>query len=556
MTTIVAELHRRAMATPRDVLAIVELIDRVETITCEVFWAEASGVARGLLAAGIREDDVVLCIGEQSSRLLYAIGGCLLRGAVPSVVPYLTERLDAQTYRRALKELCRVSEARAAIVSASQFERSDSILRSAPAFKLLAMEDFRTDRWISSERVLTDRDRIVILQHSSGTTGLQKGVALSNRAIIEHVRAYWACLKGSISDVVVSWLPLYHDMGLIAGFLLPLLSNVPLVLLSPFDWIAKPITLLSAISRHRGTLSWLPNFAFNVLAQRIRDDELAGLDLSSVRTLVNCSEPVQFASCAGIIQRLQRVGLREVAVTTCYAMAENTFAVTQGAVGEGFAVDWVDGSALLTGKATPADHAGRPVVSCGRPLQGVEITIDIGGGKPAAQRQVGEIAIRSPYTLHSYFNRPDLSSAAFRNGWFMTGDLGYIADGELFVCGRSKDLVIIGGVNFYPHDFETVADTVKGVKPGRTVAFGLANDRTGTEDLVLVVEADPRATVEPSAIRDRVRRLVAQATGCVPREVHVMPPNWLLKTSSGKISRRANKEKLLRALSRPEYPAY
>jgi acyl-CoA synthetase (AMP-forming)/AMP-acid ligase II len=558
--TIVSTLRQYATKSPDKVFAIVESARRpVTQITYAQYWAEASGVAASLYGSGVREGDVVICLGEQSSHLLYAISGCFLLGALPSVVPHLSEKLDADVYSRTLTTLCNVSQVRAAIVSESEYERTADILRKAPTLRVIVkMESFMAGNWTPSANVLMDRNRTVLLQHSSGTTGLQKGVALSDASVMDHVHAYWAELVGAETDVIVSWLPLYHDMGLIAGFLLPLLVGIPLVLLSPFEWIAKPSSLLSAVSRYKGTMSWLPNFAFNVLAQKVREDELRGLDLSSWRVVVNCSEPIHWSSCIAFVQRFHSVGMRKNAVLACYAMAENTFAVTQSPVDHELVVDWVDERELLTSylakPVPPTSAQARSMVSCGPPIRGVSITVFAADGRTADERQVGEIAIRSGYTLTSYFRRPDLSQAAFQDGWFLTGDLGYVAGGELFVCGRKKDLVIVAGVNYYPQDFETVAELVQGVKSGRTVAFGVSNERTGTEDLVLVVETDPSHVVDSSEIRNEVRKDVARATGCVPREVHVVQPGWLLKTSSGKIARSANKEKFLRAFGRGELP--
>src|SRR6185436_5952012 len=197
-----------------------------------------------------------------------------------------------------------------------------------------------------------------LLQHSSGTTGLQKGVALSHRAVLNQLDRYAESIRLSAGDTIVSWLPLYHDMGLIAGFVMPIVSQTPLVLMSPFDWVRAPYRLLQAVSQFHGTLAWLPNFAYNFCAQKSRDRDLQGVDLSSWRAVINCSEPMRWESHQAFLKRFAPYGLRAEALATCYAMAENVFAVTQGGFDEPVAVDLVDRRALITEKvARPADEA-------------------------------------------------------------------------------------------------------------------------------------------------------------------------------------------------------
>jgi len=386
------------------------------------------------------------------------------------------------------------------------------------------------------------------LQHSSGTTGLQKGVALSHAAVLNQIESYARAIRLNDKDVAVSWLPLYHDMGLIAGFILPILSRIPLVLMSPFDWVRAPYRLLQAISRYQGTLTWLPNFAFNFCAQKIRDRDLAEIDLSTWRAVINCSEPIHAASHQQFVERFAPYGFRPQAIATSYAMAENVFAVTQGGIESPVVVDLVQRRKFMTQKlaepASPDDEAFI-MVSSGRPIDGTRIKVIDTKGHHLTDRIIGEIAIQSNCMLSGYFNRSDLTHKAFRDGWYLTGDLGYIADGELFVTGRMKDLIIVGGKNIYPQDLERLAGQVPGVHAGRVVAFGVFSEEAGTEEVVLLAEADTHQPHQRQTIADQIRSNVNQGSDIVLRYIEVLDRGWLLKTSSGKITRGANREKYL-----------
>jgi acyl-CoA synthetase (AMP-forming)/AMP-acid ligase II len=339
-------------------------------------------------------------------------------------------------------------------------------------------------------------------------------------------------------------------MGLIAGFLQPILLNVPLVLMSPFDWVRAPYKLLQAVSRYHGTISWLPNFAFNFCAQKIRDRHLEGVDLSSWRAVINCSEPVRYDSHHMFFERFKAYELDAAALCTSYAMAENVFGVTQSGIGRPMTVDVIDRDRFQMDRvAVPVDsNPGIPVLqmlSCGTPIEHTEIKILDPNGFPVADRHVGEIAIRSNCMLTGYYRRPDETSKAIVNGWYLTGDYGYMANGELFVSGRKKDLIIVGGKNVYPQDLERLAMEVEGVHAGRVVAFGIFNDETGTEDVVIVAEVETTDTTVKETISDAIRDRVARGSAVSLRNVYLVNGQWLVKTSSGKTARSANKEKYL-----------
>lgn len=512
------------------------------TVTRGAFGALTARYAAALSALGIGQRDLVVIAHTQSLEAIAVFWACLRLGAIPSMFPTLTEKLDPAIYRRNIAELVALSGVRA-VFTTDDFAPA---LRAHLVCPVYAAADL-TLKTASPPVYTPDPEAIAFLQHSSGTTGLQKGVALSHRAVINQIASYSQALALTADDVIVSWLPLYHDMGLIAGFILPLLTGIPLVIMSPFDWVAHPALLLRAIDQYRGTLCWLPNFAYNHMARRIRQRDSDGLDLSSMRMFINCSEPVFAESHALFLERFAGNGIRREMLAVSYAMAENTFAVTQTPPGIIPDEDVIDRAILEgEGRAVPTSRDNpRAVikVSCGPPIAGTECRAVGADGQPLPDRVVGELVVRSNCMLTGYYRRPDLQP--FIDGWYRTGDRGYLVNGEVYVIGRSKDLIINAGKNIYPQDIEAIVNTVEGVYPGRAVCFGVADAREGTELIAVVAET---TLTDAAARRDlgaRIREAVARASTVSVTWVHIVDPGWLIKTSSGKIARAANRDKWL-----------
>jgi acyl-CoA synthetase (AMP-forming)/AMP-acid ligase II len=517
-------------------------------------------------------------------------------GAIASIFPFLTEKLDPALYMERVRELVIHSRARMVITfpefkedlvqlldgSGCHVMSTDEVSPPAPSFAPNASNGPTThpaaspdegglrsaasesqDHWGGElgsavfSRILEaanhiQPDQIAFLQHSSGTTGLQKGVALSHRSVLNQVRAYSRAIELEPSDVVVSWLPLYHDMGLIAGFVMPIVAGIPLVLMSPFHWVRDPKILLHNITRYHGTLTWLPNFAYNHSVRGITTRGLQGVDLSSLRMVINCSEPCRYDSHRLFLERFRPFGLQEQSLATCYAMAENTFAVTQSPPGQSPRLDWVQTRALqedrLAVPVPPHSEGGTPMVSCGPCIPEVEVQVVDSHGKRLPDRQVGEIALRGTCMLSGYYRRPDLTEQAIKDGWYLTGDMGYLADGELYVSGRKKDLIIVGGKNVYPQDLEAIANRIPGIVPGRAVAFGVFDAALGSEDIVMVceLETDGLDDEQKREIEGEIRRQVIRQTEVTLADVYLVGRKWLIKTSSGKIARGTNREKYLK----------
>jgi len=380
---------------------------------------------------------------------------------------------------------------------------------------------------------IVDGPEPLFVQCSSGTTGLQKAVAVTRDQLEHQVRTYAEALDvDANADRIVSWLPLYHDMGLVATLWLPLLMDVPVVFLDPFEWAARPAALYEVVASVGGTLVWQPNFAY-ALACRTP----VSVDLSSVRSFVNCAEPISIEVTERFLRALP---VRRDQLSHCYALAENVFAATQGPVGDAPRFATFDAEELAHGRVRRSPHGGRRLASCGRPLEGVEIRID------AELGEIGEILLRGPGTIDRYLGRPPERD----DGWMPTGDLGFVDGGELFVTGRVADRIVSHGRNLQPHDLEEVIDGVDGVHPGRTMAVGVPDPAAGTEQVWAMFE--PREGLGYSEA-DAVARTVADALSArflVRADVVAVPRGWLRKTSSGKIARRANAARRLEQTAR------
>ncbi|MEW6030568.1 MAG: AMP-binding protein [Chloroflexota bacterium] len=556
MTTfshLLRDFYGRAPEKPILILQFAGQPDR--PISYRQLLSGANAFARTYARENIQPGEVVVLILQHGEDLVYSFWGAVLHGAIPSIMPFLTEKLSPERYRADLAALVSVTRP-AAIVTYPEFEaevrgalQSDGPVRAVIATDRIEPQsapDF--DSLVGMSRAATD---IVLLQHSSGTTGLQKGVVLSHRAVLNQLRAYGEALELNDRDVVVSWLPLYHDMGLIAGFLMPILTGTPLVLMSPFDWVRAPYRLLQSVSQYRGTLSWLPNFAYNFCAQKIRDRHIEGADLSSWRAVINCSEPVRWESHQAFYEKFKSYGLRYEALQTSYAMAENVFGVTQSRLNGEPAWVELDREAFMVERAARPASDGRPsmkMMSSGRPLKNTRLRVLDDKGRDVSERVIGEIALQSDCMLTGYFNRPDITKKAFLNGWYLTGDYGFLLNGELYVSGRKKDMIIVGGKNVYPQDLEALTYEVPGVHAGRSVAFGLFDEEQGTEEVVIIAEVDSEDAAEQQEVADAIRQHVTKNSAIALRHVKVVGPKWILKTSSGKTARSANKEKFLKEL--------
>lgn len=538
-------IYARLACRPDQLVSVMLRPDNSEqSVTAGQLAQRAAGFARHLGRADGRRKIVAITL-YQGLDLHAAWIGTVWAGHIPTMVAPPSMRMEPAKFASGFRGIMERIGADVQIVDHATAAKLG--IQSAGLPTVIVAEEV-PDSEPSDEPALLGPDEVVLIQHSSGSTGLQKAVALTSREVLEHNAAYCRMLGITPRDTIVSWLPLYHDMGFVACFLLPLLHGIRLVEISPFDWVLHPQMLFQAISRHRGTFCWLPNFAFSFLAQSIKLEPGGDSpDLSSIRAWVNCSEPVKASSMRKFIERFAPLGAGWHQMSASYAMAENVFAATQSQPGgiRELAVDrkafMDDHVAVLAARGAAGSMT---FVSSGKPLPTTEIQIRGGDGGLLQGGAVGEIWLRGTHRFSGYYGNEELTRSAIdAEGWYKTGDLGFFHADELFVTGRSKDLIIIQGRNFYPGDIEQSVGEIQGVAAGRVVAFGLPDDATGTEQLIVLAEAETAFTTDPRMLALRVRNCVAQEFNCTPADARIVPPRWLVKSTSGKPARTDNRAK-------------
>ena len=526
--------------------------EKHDDVTFEEFRRRTRGQAGMLQGHGLACGDRVVIIMPQSIDAMATFVGAMMLGAVPAFLAYPNFKIEPAKYRSGLAGV--TSNLAAKIVVIDE-EFPDDLLShvSLGDGSQLLRAGKATNDMLDSLPEQVRRDDVAFIQHSAGTTGLQKGVALTHGAVLRQIQHLAEILKlDSKSDRIYSWLPLYHDMGLIACFILPMVCHVPLVIQSPLEWVMHPETMLQIITDYQCTLAWMPNFAFQLVARRTRPERRATYELSSLRALINCSEPVRASSMREFQRAFSACGLREGVLKSSYAMAENVFAVTQSPVeADSPRHIYADGVRFRSEHFISVVGEGKPgalsFVSSGHLLPNHKLRIISDDGLQLDQGHVGEILISSDCLFDGYYNRDDLTSEAFVDGWYRTGDLGFHIDDDLFVIGRKKDLLIVGGENLYPQDIEEIVSNHPRVHDGRVVAMGIYNPELGTEDIVVIAEVEEERLAKHAAETEaEIRSLVVAGLGVAARTVYLKPPLWIVKSTAGKPARSATREKLLR----------
>ena len=527
--------------------------DDERTFTFGEFTRWSNAQAASFKEQGVRKGDTVILIMPQGVTLMAAFAGAMLLGAVPAILAYPTFKVEPAKYRFGLAGVSANLNAKLVVVDASfpaEFLESISLGDQSKLMRVDSSPSISGD--IEVSHTPCEPQDLAFIQHSAGTTGLQKGVALSHGPVLRQLHHLANALKIVPSDRIYSWLPLYHDMGLIACFILPMVYHLRVVMQSPTDWVLQPESMLHLISKHKCTLSWVPNFTLQFLARRVKPEHRTEYDLATLRALINCSEPVRAESMDSFTAAFSSWGLQPTVLQSSYAMAENVFAVTQSGINDTSAPRriWIDSKKYQSERiAVPIDKGSDRAtcfVSSGRCLANNEVRIVSENGEVLPEGHVGEILIRSDSMLDGYYNRPDLTSLSLRNDWYWSGDLGLVLDRELYVTGRKKDLIIVGGKNIYPQDVEEIAFGHPAIHDGRAVAFGWFNSDLGTEEIVLVAEVEePSILGDSSAIDRAIRGAIVAELGVAPRAIYLKPPRWIVKSTAGKAARAATREKLL-----------
>jgi len=549
-TTLTGALATLAAAHPTfPCLTILDRQRRERRLSFGELWTAAERVGAALRAAGARPGGFVLLVLPTGPELVAGYFGALLAGAVPGLIAVPSNRVaDRRVYAARIGAILANAEAQVLYCDpevAALFTGEDAALLGGVA--LLTPGGMVAAPAIAPATPAPQD--IATVQYSSGSTGTPKGVLLTHEAILNNLRAVRDGLGLDADDVSVNWIPLYHDMGLIDALLLPVLSGLSTVLLPTMDFLREPALWLWAIHRYRGTLSWAPNFAYTICARRVPDVEIAGLDLSSWRIAINAAEPVLASTIDAFTTRFAAHGFRPEAMTPAWGLAENVTIATAHPVGERPRVETIDRRALAKEDvARPTTGPGLASVAIGRCLPRCEVAIRDAAGHELPDRHVGAIFLRSDSLFLGYHRDPVATAAALERGWLRTGDRGYVADGDLFFIARDKDVIVIGGEKYAPHDVETAINRVAGVREGCAVAFGMLDEARGTEEVAAVVETreddpDGRARLEAA-----IRAAVIDATGLALRHLVLVPPGGVEKTTSGKLARTATRRRWAAAL--------
>lgn len=506
---------------------------------------------------GVKKGDVCAIIIRHNPNFYPLYLGIVGMGALPSVLAYPNPRLHPEKFRQGLTGMAERSgldwifteTALEEIILPFVEDKNTTVNELFFPLEWNLNKELNSDsiQELSEIRAAIKSDEPMLLQHSSGTTGIQKPVVLSHAAILNHVKNYGKSIQISNSDKVVSWLPLYHDMGLIAAFHVPLACGVTSIQIDPFEWVLAPILMFMAASEEKATLGWLPNFAYNLMADKLSDEEMEDLSLESFRMMINCSEPVRTESHNKFLDRFSEFGFKETALAAMYAMAETTLTVTQTEPNIRANEVAVDREQLSNGKVviTEDESKLRICVSSGKLIDECQINIVDNNRNVLANNSVGEIAVKSISMFSGYRNYPEKTAEVLdENGWYYTGDIGFVYDNELYVIGRKKDIIIVAGNNIYPEDIEDVVSKVENVIPGRVIAFGEDDIELGTEQVSVVAETSLVSEDDLSKLRVSILR-AGMSINVNIHQVYLVPPRWLIKSSSGKPSRKTNRNRIL-----------
>ncbi|NEX20635.1 1-acylglycerol-3-phosphate O-acyltransferase [Thiorhodococcus mannitoliphagus] len=506
----------------------------------------AARVAERLRQAGLKPGETVAVMLPTSPDYFFSFFGILVAGGVPVPIypPARPQQLEDHLRRHA-----RILENAGVVllITVTEARSVAQILRAHVA----SLKDIMTLDGLSDEPEIAAwaeprPDDLAFLQYTSGSTGNPKGVMLSNADLLANIRAMGEAIAITPDDVFVSWLPLYHDMGLIGAWLGSLYFAVPLICMSPLAFLARPKRWLQAIDRHRGTLSAAPNFAYELCLTRLSETQLEGLDLSSWRRAFNGAEPVSAETLRRFSERFAAHGLRPDALTPVYGLAEAAVGLAFPPPDRGPRIDCIDRVRFASsGYALPVacdDADATEVVACGRPLPGYQVRVVDAQGEPLPERHEGLLQFQGPSATRGYFRNPEATAALIRDGWHETGDRAYLAGGDIHLTGRVKDLIIRGGRNLYPYEVEQALGELPGIRKGCVVAFAAKDPKQGSERLVIVAESKERDPARRAALVERARECATEVLGLPPDEIVLAPPRAVLKTSSGKLRRVDTRE--------------
>ena len=520
--------------------------DQVTVVTYAALYQKALKFAAGLQTVGMKPRQTVAIMLPTGEDFLVCFYGVLLAGGIP--VPIYPPARPAQLQDHLTRQVGILNNAQSVfLITVPEARRLAYLVKALVPdlqYVMTPADLFEEEsRYVQPIIQATDT---AFIQYTSGSTGTPKGVVLTHANLLANIRAMRQVVNAGPSDVFVSWLPLYHDMGLIGAWLGSVYCAYQLVLMSPLTFLSRPARWLWTIHTYGGSISGAPNFAYDLCLNKIDLADVEGLDLSSWRLAFNGAEAINAHTMSAFIERFAPYGFRPDAMLPVYGLAEGALGLAFPPPGRAPRIDHVQREPLSRwGQAVPADDAipdTLSFVSCGLPLPGHQIRVIDDLGVEAPERQVGKLEFQGPSATSGYFRNAAATSELFHDGWLSSGDLAYMADGEVFITGRQKDMIIRAGRNLYPHELEDAVGEIDGIRKGCVAVFGSTTSQAGTERLVVVAETRLTEAEQRDALRCQINQVAVDVLAASPDDIVLVPPATVLKTSSGKIRRAAMRD--------------
>lgn len=528
-----------------------------EILTYSQLLSKSLKVANALKSRGLKPGETVAIMQPTQMGFFYTFFGILLASGIPVPIYPPLRPHQLESYAKQEAKILNNAEIRF-LVTFEQAERLSRLLQGfIPSLqKVVTVDDLLQN---SSDLILPVTSKptdIGLIQYTSGSTNLPKGVVLTHSNLLSNIRAFGQAVEIGPQDIGVSWLPLYHDFGLIGLVLGTLYYGIPLVLFSPLTFLSRPEKWLWAIHAHRGTLSAAPNFAYELCVRKIETEALEGLDLSSWRMAANGAETIYPKTYERFLAKFKPYGFKAESFYPVYGLAESTVGLAVSPLNRPPRVDVIDRIVFENDKqALPLEvdssQEKLEIMSCGKPLPGHLVRVVNEKFEPLPERSVGQLQFQGPSSMQGYYNNPTATAKTRCGDWFNTGDFAYMAEGEIFITGREKDLIIKAGRNLYPSVLEEIVSDVPGVRRGCAIAFSVNDKETGTENIILVAETAEKNKAKRHALRDAITEALINALDIAPDQVIFVSPRTVPKTSSGKLQRSACKAMYLEGKLRP-----
>ncbi len=533
------EFYSQLLQDPENCWLTLENPSKQKHITYNSLYIRINHYLAYFEKQNINSNDIVLIILKESLDLFASFIAAIIYGAMPAYYPYPSPKQSKYNFSSIINHLLRYNKIRMIVGFPEVIQHLQKEI-NYNEIELISFKDIKNLEEIKIK--LKSNIEENFLQFSSGTTGAKKGVKISISSLNNQIKSYKKILDLNDRSKIVSWLPHYHDMGLICCMILPLFKKIPIIMMSPFEWVMRPISLLENIHKHKGTHVWLPNFSLNHIANNTSEEESSKLDLSSIEKLICCSEPTLFDTVTNFKKKFSNNKLNPLAFQSCYAMAENTFAVSSTKE-KGILFLNIDYSMMKKKGKIKIVKNGYRIASVGKPIENNEVRIISNNKKKLPENHVGQIEIRSNCLFSEYYNNPIATKKSFNQEWFITGDLGFIHNRELYITGRKKELIIVGGENIYPQDIEEIINNEKFFIPGRNVAFGLKDQNLGTQKVMVLAEIENFGyeDIDLKTLKEKIFKNL----NILIAHLYLLPRGSLKKSTAGKISRHLNKKAYL-----------